>query len=391
MNRKIRVLFLTKWYPNRYDPMPGLFIQRQAEALTPFCDVAVVYVHPDPDCKDKFEAEFSEENEVRVLRVYYKVSNHDGSFVTKVCNLRKFYRAIQRAIHSIRDFSPDLVHAHVLTRIGFIAWKVSRERQIPLVISEHWSRYFPDNNAYRGWFRKWLTSFIVKRAAAVVTVSHSLLNAMKKCKLQNKNFRIIPNVVDTAQFSPHSSHPGQPMKTMVHISCFEDRAKNISGFLRSIKELSDKRQDFHCLMIGAGPDWQAMTEFAGSLGIADTFVSFTGIKTGNDLASLVNNADFTVLSSFYETFGTVVIESLSCGVPVVATAVGIAVEEINEKNGLLVPSGDEKAMTDALDRMLDMCRSYDKTMIQQGIAEKYSKEAVGNQLHALYQKVLHEY
>ena len=390
MNHKIRVLFLPKWYPNRYDPMPGLFIQRQAESLTPFCDVAVIYVHPDPDCPNKFEADFSEENEVRVLRVYYKVSNRAASFAVKAFNLWNFYKANRRAVHSIREFSPDLAHAHVLTRMGFIGWRVSRDLRIPLVISEHWSRYFPENNTYRGWIRKWLTSFVVKRAAAVIAVSDPLLSAMKRCNLQNKNYTVIPNVVDTEQFFPESEIAVQPVKTMVHISCFEDKSKNISGFLRSVKELSVKRKDFICLMVGEGHDWQAMQEYAAFLGIAGTFVRFTGVKRGSDLNDLINKADFTVLSSRYETFGTVLIESMSCGKPVVATAVGIAPEVINEKTGLLVSPGDEEAMTDALNRMLDKCRSYDKTIILESVAGKYSKDSIGNQLHALYQQVLSE-
>ena len=54
--------------------MPGLFIQRQAESLTSFCDVAVLYVQAEKDCPNKIEAEFAEENKVRVLRVYYQSS-----------------------------------------------------------------------------------------------------------------------------------------------------------------------------------------------------------------------------------------------------------------------------------------------------------------------------
>ena len=324
VNRKIRVIFLPKWYPNRHDPMPGLFVQRQAEALTPYCDVAVISVHPDPDCPNKYEAEFSEENEVRVLRVYYKANGQTTSAIGKVLNLWRFYKANLKAIHSIRQFSPDLIHAHILTRMGLIGWKVSREQHIPLVISEHWSRYFPENNSYNGWLRKRLTTFVVKKADAVIAVSDTLLDAMKKSNLKNRNYKVIPNVVDTEIFRPGQSITKNPLKTIVHISCFEDKSKNISGFLRSLKDLSGKRKDFRCLMVGEGPDWDEMKEYAGFLRILDSYVSFTGVKTDNELAEILTGADFSVLSSRYETFGIVLIESLACGIPVVATAVGMA-------------------------------------------------------------------
>jgi glycosyltransferase involved in cell wall biosynthesis len=365
-----------------------LFIQRQAEAITPFCDVAVIYVHADPHCPNKIEVEFSEENEVRVLRVYYKVSGMQSSSLGKAMNLWHFYRAHLKAFHSIREFSPDLVHAHILTRMGLIGWKISRKKPCPLVISEHWSRYFPENNTYQGWLRKKLTTFVVKKADAVVAVSGPLRQAMQDCGLANPNFPVIPNVVDETQLLSSFCSEKTAIKTMVHISCFEDKSKNISGFLRSIKELSQLRQDFICLMVGTGPDWDDMKEYAGYLRISESFVKFTGLKTGNDFAEILNGADFSVLSSRYETFGTVVIESLACGVPVVASSVGVARDVINNSNGLLVPPGNEKSMTDALFQMLDLCREYDKDVIKSSIKDKYSKETVGQQLVSLYRELI---
>ena len=368
--------------------MPGLFIQRQAEAITPYCDVAVIYVHPDPHCPNKMEVEFSEENEVRVLRVYYRVSGRESTFFGKAFDYWQFSKAHRKAYHSIREFSPDLVHAHVLTRMGYIGWRIARKCHVPLVISEHWSRYFPENNTYHGWFRKLLTAFLVKKASAVVAVSGPLRKAMQQCGLNNRVFRVIPNVVDALPVIVDSSVEKPGMKTMVHISCFEDKSKNISGFLRSVKELSLLRQDFTCLMVGAGPDLEDMKELAGFLRIRDTFVQFTGVKTGSDFGAMLNGADFSVLSSLYETFGTVVAESLAYGVPVVATTVGVAREVISDANGLLVPPGDEKAMTNALYQMLDLCREYDKTVIKNSVLDKYSKETVGRQIETLYREVI---
>jgi glycosyltransferase involved in cell wall biosynthesis len=384
MERKLRVLYLPKWYPNRYDPMPGLFIQRQAEAITPFCDVAVIYVHPDPHCPNETEAEFSEENEVRVLRVYYKTAEGKPSFTRKALNLWRFYRAHLKAFHSIRKFAPDIIHAHILTRIGFIGLRIAGQIKVPLVVSEHWSRYFTGNNTYQGWLRKLVTGFVIDKSAAVVAVSEPLREAMQQCGLTSSNFRIIPNVVDSASLVPTSSGAKNTVKTMVHISCFEDKSKNISGFLLSLKALSELRQDFVCLMIGTGPDWYDMKEYAGFLRIPESMVQFPGLKTGAEFADLLGTADFSVLSSRYETFGTVVVESLVCGVPVVATKVGVAPELINSSNGMLIPPEDEPAMTAALGRMLDDCRNYDRDLIMSGIGNKFSRETVGQQLVSLY-------
>ena len=44
---RIHVLYLPRWYPNRYDPMPGLFIERHGLSVLKHCDISVLYVHAD--------------------------------------------------------------------------------------------------------------------------------------------------------------------------------------------------------------------------------------------------------------------------------------------------------------------------------------------------------
>ncbi len=388
MNQKIKVIFIPRWYPNRYDSMSGLFIQRQAEALTKYCDVAVIYVHPDPHCQNRREVDFHVENDVRVMRVYYRPPENSGSVLGRIINMWRFYRNNLQAIRSIREFSPDIIHAHILTRAGYVALKAGREHHCPVVISEHWSRYFMENNTFKGLHLKLITRFVVAKAAAMVAVSKPLRDAMMRCNLSNKVFRIIPNVVDTSLFYPQQHRISNPVKIFVHISCFDDKSKNISGFLRSVKALSEKRQDFRCLLIGNGPDWYDMKDYAGFLRIPEGLVEFPGVLNGTELSDVLRNADFSALSSLYETFGTVVIESLASGVPVVSTSVGISLEVITEDNGLLVPPGDESAMTRALDRALNNFHKFDRQKICAGIAGKFDKETIGIQLTDLYREVL---
>jgi len=368
--------------------MPGLFIQRQAEALTTWCDVAVIYVHPDPHCPNQVEVDFSEEHEVRVIRVYYRVNAGSRSFINQVRNFYQFYQAYMKAFKSIRGFNPDLVHSHVLTRMGWIGLKISRQLKVPLVISEHWSRYFPQNGTYQGWLRKKTTARIIKNAAAVIAVSEPLKNAMITCGLYHHNYRIIPNIAGFPAIQPVARERGADIKTMVHISCFEDKSKNISGFLRSLQALTVIRKDFRCLMVGDGPDWLDMKEYAGFLRIPDALIQFVGVKTGAAFDEILTGADFTVMSSNYETFGTVVIESLAAGVPVVATTTGIAKTKINDTNGILVPVADEKALTDALFQMLNLCREYDRETIRKSIGNEFSPEKVGEMLAGLYKEVI---
>jgi len=66
---RLKILFLPRWYPHRYDTMTGLFIQRQAEAVSIYCYVAVLYVHADEQAANRYEIDFADENGIRVVRV----------------------------------------------------------------------------------------------------------------------------------------------------------------------------------------------------------------------------------------------------------------------------------------------------------------------------------
>jgi glycosyltransferase involved in cell wall biosynthesis len=367
--------------------MPGLFIQRQAEALAAGNHVVVLSAHPDPACPSEFEIDYSEERGVLAIRVYFKTPEIALPGISQLANLINFYRAHMRGIEVVGDFVPDIIHSHILTREALIGHLLSRRYQVPHVISEHWSRYFPQNGSFKGQIRKLATRYVVARAAAVIAVSEVLKHAMISCHLVNSNYFVVPNVVDSPINDSTSKARSGTKKRFLHVSCFDDRAKNISGLLHAIHRLSEKRNDFQCLLAGDGPDVENMQQLAKELGLQKETVDFIGLKGGDDLTRLYQEADFTVLSSSYETFGTVLVESLACGTPVVSTAVGIAPEVINEQNGILVPSNNSDMLVEAINRMLDHCSSFNRKGIREGIAGRYTPIAVSTQLNTIYSSV----
>ena len=383
-----KILFLPKWYPNRYDPMPGLFVKNQAEAVSRFCDVAVLYVHEDVDCPNTYEVDFAEEEKLIVVRVYYRISSTNFPVAGNFLKIFRFFKAYWLGFNVLNTYHPDLLHVHVLTRTGLVALLYQIVKKTPYLISEHWSRYFVENNTYKGFLRKRLTKYIVKRAKVVIPVLLKLKEAMLENGLKNPQYVIVPNSVDMDRFIITGNRNSGNKKQMIHVSCFEDKSKNITGFLHVIKELSQKRSDFEVLLIGEGPDFSGCRQAAVELGLDGSIVKFLGQKNTLELASLMANADFLVLSSNYETFGTVIIESLACGTPVVATNVGVVSEVINESNGIIVPIGDSRALEKAISDMLSKCSSYNRAMIREAVRNKYSNESIGKQLYEIYCNIL---
>lgn len=353
----MKILFLSAWYPNRYDPMPGLFVKQHAEAIAGIHEVAVLYVHPCPI--QKIEIEQTTLNGVLTTVVYYPSIPGNSSFnaVLKGFAFAKAYLKGYRQ-NLVLFGKPDLVHANILTRVGVIALLIKIFYSVPYVITEHWSRYLPSRNNYRGWLRKFLTKRVVKSSRGMVTVSDALRQAMINRGLNHKVFEVIYNSVDTSLFIPADAvHPGT-VKVFSHISCFDNAAKNITGIIRAVGELSKARQDFNFWLIGDGPDKADMERLSDSLGLTNSVIFFKGLLEGTELVRAYQQSLFTILFSNYENMPVVVSESFACGLPVIATHVGGLPEIVNKKNGILIEAGDEKALTLKMSEMLDSASAF---------------------------------
>ena len=383
MNKERKhIIFLARWYPHRYDPMFGLFVQRHAEAAALFNDITVIYCQQTTDngqqtsSKEKFEIVRTNENNVDTIRVYYKKPKN------KIQSLLRFYRANMMALKLCKK--PDLIHVHVLTRLGVIAWIQKILHKTPYIITEHWSRYLPGND-FSGFLRKTACKLVVRNAKTVTTVTENLTIAMNNHGLKNDNYVVLPNVVNLDMFhiNQKCTDAINHVPTIIHISCFEDKSKNISGLLESLKIIDDKGIDFQCKLIGEGMDLDLMKEKAKELQLINK-VSFTGLLQGQALANELSSGDFLVLSSNYENMPVVILEALASGLPVVSTNVGGIKEMIDDTKGILVEPRNKEALAEAMIKMIETHKNYDANYLRNSVIEKYGYESVGMFLSRLY-------
>ena len=382
MNKERKhIIFLARWYPHRYDPMFGLFVQRHAEAAALFNDITVVYCQQTTDngqqtSNENFEIVRTLENNVDTIRVYYKKPKN------KILSLLRFYRANMKALKMCK--TADMIHVHILTRLGIIAWIQKILHKTPYIITEHWSRYLPGND-FGGFLRKLFTKIVVRNAETVTTVTENLAIAMQNHGLKNDNYVVLPNVVNLDMFHPKCMDATSHVPTIIHISCFEDKSKNISGLLESLKIIDDKGIDFQCTLIGEGMDLDLMKEKAKELQLINK-VSFTGLLQGQALADKLSSGDFLVLSSNYENMPVVILEALASGLPVVSTNVGGIKEMVDESKGILVEPKNKEALAEAMIKMIETHKNYDANYLRNSVIEKYGYESVGRFLSRLYNK-----
>ena len=397
MNKERKhIVFLARWYPHRYDPMFGLFVQRHAEAAALFNDITVIYCQQTTDnrqqtCRDasitpkkneqlvidtshkNFEIVRTNENNVDTIRVYYKKPKN------KILSLLRFYRANMIGLKLCKPI--DLIHVHVLTRLGVIAWIQKLLHKTPYIITEHWSRYLPGND-FSGFLRKSACKLAVRNAKVVTTVTENLATAMKNHGLKNDNYVVLPNVVNLDMF--HISRDISHTSTkIIHISCFEDKSKNISGLLESLKIVEEKGIDFQCMLIGEGMDLELMKKKAEELQLINK-VSFTGLLQGQALADELASGDFLIMSSNYENMPVVILEALASGLPIVSTNVGGIKEMIDDTKGILVEPRNKEALAEAIIKMIKTHKNYDAEYLRNSVIEKYGYESVGRFLDSIY-------
>ena len=382
----IKVLFLSKWYPNRTNQMVGLFVQKHAEAVSLYNKVKVLYVQPDVNIKS-FEMIENVLDNLNEVIVYYPIKNHNSFW--KLSNTINYILAFWKGYKHIclDGFKPDIIHANILTRTAFLAYLFKKFNGIPYIITEHWSRYLPKRNSFRGIFRKFITRLVVKNAKAILPVSENLKEAMLAHKLNNNNYIVINNVVDNFFFK-ESTIIHRIRKRIIHVSCFEEQAKNIKGILRATFELSKIRQDFEIILIGTGNDFESVKNYADTLNFPKGIIHFLGEKTSEEVANWMHNSDFFVLFSNFETAGVVISESLVCGKPVLSTTVGAAPEYINTNNGILISINNEVELFDKMNYLLNNFENYDSDSIKFEAKNKFSYNVVAKKLTDIYKKAI---
>jgi hypothetical protein len=132
--------------------MFGLFIRRHAEAVALINQVTVIYVHADDKASSIYEILVAnEQKNLNEIRVYFK--KHKGfQLASKLINQWRYFKAHFKAVKlAERNGVIDLIHIHILTRLGVLGWFLALQRKIPYLITEHWSRYLPINKEFNGY------------------------------------------------------------------------------------------------------------------------------------------------------------------------------------------------------------------------------------------------
>ena len=216
----------------------------------------------------------------------------------------------------VSEQAVSLIDAHYFYPDGVAAAILGRWLEIPVVITARGTdiNFIPKYRLARRWIE-----WAAKNAAAMITVSTALQDRMKELNIDFDKTTTLRNGVDLSLFRP------LPDRQSVR------QALNLSGWvLLSVGHLIERKghhiaintlrelKDVKLVIIGDGPLAADLRALASEAGVADRVI-FTGAVKHDEMRNYYNAADALLLCSSREGMANVLLESLACGTPVVAT------------------------------------------------------------------------
>lgn len=255
-----------------------------------------------------------------------------------------------------RIWRPDVLDAHFVWPDGVGVALLARELGIPYVITLRGKIY----ECLKVPAQTRQCAAALRGAAAVISVSSRMADEAEKLGVLRHRLHVIPNGVDPELFQPRDKEEcrkvlglpldGRLLVTVAHLG-------HRKGHHEVIHALAGLPKDVRLVIVGGpaqGGTPDGLRDVARSVGVEDRLI-LSGRQDYGRIPLYYNAADAGVLASYREGCPNVVLESLACGIPVVATDVG-AVPDILPvpKAGRIVPAEQVDPLRQAIHEVLEM-------------------------------------
>lgn len=392
----MKVLTLSRNYPNDVLPQLGLWVQGLVQALAGLCEVRVVspvpYAPPLPGLPESF-ARFRRiplrraRDGVIVDYPRFLVGPGSSSYSLEAST---YTWGVRGPVDRLRaEFPFDLIHAHFIYPDGVAAARLAERYGVPVVTTEH-ALWQPWMDRYAHVRR--LAIQAVRRCSLQMAASRQLAASIAQVTGQPDKIRLVPIGLNRAVFKLPPPGMARDPQQIVYIGRLQF-VKGVDVLLRAVRRVTQRGQAIRLVLVGGSfyRQWnveeQQLRALAHELGV-DGQVAFVGPKSPAEVAQIMQQSAATVLPSRRESFGTVLIESLACGTPVIATRCGGPEDIVGAEQGLLVPVEDVGALAAAIETMLCQSDRYPRAALARQATERYAWDVVARQTMAVYQEAL---
>lgn len=322
--KPIKILTFSTLYPNAAQPTHGIFVENRLRHLLESGEIEVKVVAPVPwfpltnPAFGKY-GNFAKvpEHEVRhgieIWHPRYWVLPKIGMSIAPLL----MARAVRETVRNIREqgFDFDLIDAHYFYPDGVAACMVANRLGKPFVVTARGTdiNLIPRHSLPKRWIL-----WAANKSRAMISVCQALKNEMTKIGIAADKVTALRNGVDLEFFNPGNRAEIRKQlnisgKTLLSVGYLIER-KGHHLIIEALSRLPDVR----LYIAGDGEMSTQLRKLASVLGVADRVI-FLGALDRESLRRHMVAADALVLASSREGMANVLLESIACGTPVVAT------------------------------------------------------------------------
>lgn len=274
-------------------------------------------------------------HEVRILTLSYTTESYTEGNVTYIGSLNAgiIYPQARVAVNlrsveieKLIRWNPQIIHTQCEFSTFFIAYKISRELNIPVVHTYH--TVYEDYTHYFSPVKKWGKAVVSAFTRKVLSHTECVIAPTEKVRQillrygVNQEIRVIPTGIDLSKYNKVLSDGerenlclklGIPVRsrTAVFVGRLA-REKNLEEIISMVSMA--KPDNFRLLIVGDGPHRQALEEYADSCGVGEQVI-FTGMIDPEEIYKYYQVGDVFVSASTSETQGLTYVEALANGLP----------------------------------------------------------------------------
>jgi teichuronic acid biosynthesis glycosyltransferase TuaC len=364
---RLRILTFTALYPNKINPLQGIFIHQRVKHLARRLGNSVEVIAPVPYFpfwlpvpRWRQFSQIPRQEEIDGLRIHHPrypllpgISMPAHGMLMYLASL-----TLARRLHREKTF--DCIDAHFVYPDGFAAVRLGKHLSLPVVVSARGT----DINLYSS-FRliRQMLRWTLTNASGAIAVSADLKNKMIALGIPKAKIQVISNGVDTGRFHQLDAKTArkQLQLTKEHLiavyfgSLIESKGHHL--LIAAVAKLAARFPKLRLYVLGEGVYRAKLEELVREKQLQDK-VLLLGNRPNEELSLWFNAADMSCLMSSREGWPNVVSEALACGTPVLASRTGGVPEIITSPDlGILVEqdvdsvaAGLEQALTKSWNR-----------------------------------------
>ena len=298
----------------------------------------------------------------------------------------RFYRyfidflSFANTLKAIKKFNPDIVHVvSCRYRFSFGALSAAKIMRKKTVYSAALPPKLHTSKLLLKIFN-FFASKLIGKVNIIISPSMEVKNILSQ-QINPKKIIVIPNFITTS----HYKKTARERNSILFVGRLEVKQKGVDLLIHALHYAQKEIPDVNLYIIGQGDSLGYLKNLTAELELGENII-FLGYVDENELTDMYSKCEIFVFPSLYESFGIVIIEAMSAGLPIVSYDLDCVSETLEDgKYGILVKKGGIKELADEIIRLLkdeELRKHYSKMSMER--SKSYTQVEVVRSIEKVY-------